>query len=224
MARYIFPRWTNKLPAATFFLGLGPAATAVIGGLWYYGTNKHLEVGYQPKQPVPYSHRLHVGELGMDCRYCHTGVEKSSMANLPPTETCMNCHAKVRTESVKLLPIRESYATDQPVPWVRVHNLPDYVFFNHAAHLKKGVGCESCHGRIDKMDVVEQQAPLSMDWCVNCHRDPTGHLRDPKDITKMGLTPLFWNETLSHPNADNVTNPATGQQVNPPTHCYGCHR
>jgi len=121
-------------------------------------------VGYQPVQPVPYSHALHVGQLGIDCRYCHNTVEVAAQAAIPPTQTCMNCHAKIRAQSPKLLPVRESYATGMPVHWMRVHDLPDFVYFNHSAHVRRGVSCVECHGRVDKMEVVYQQEPLSMGW------------------------------------------------------------
>src|SRR5262245_22394511 len=151
MPRYRFPRWSNKVLPMALLFGVAPGAATVVGGFWYYVTNKHIEVGYEPVQPIEYSHKLHAGDLGIDCRYCHSTVERSGFAQVPPTETCMNCHAKVRTDSVRLLGVRESYATDQPIPWIKVHNLPDYVYFDHSAHLNAGVGCASCHGRVDQM-------------------------------------------------------------------------
>jgi hypothetical protein len=218
MDRYIFPRWSNRILPMVFFFVLGPAATAAVAGLWYYGTNKHIEVGYEPVQPVEYSHRLHANELGMDCRYCHYTAERSSFAAVPPTETCMNCHWKVRTDSLLLLPVRESYATDKPIEWVRVHNLPDYAYFNHSAHLAAGVACQSCHGRIDAMIRVQQAQPLSMGWCLECHRDPAPHLREPNDVTKM---------LDKWPNVDKSGQKAVaanGRELHPPTWCSGCHR
>jgi hypothetical protein len=200
-----------------FFFVLGPGVTAAVAGIWYYGTNKHIEVGFRPKQPVDYSHKLHAGDMGMDCRYCHFTVERSYFAAVPPTETCMNCHWKVRTESVKLLPVRESYANDTPIPWVRVHNLPDFVYFNHAAHLASGVGCVSCHGRIDQMPVVTQDQPLSMGWCLDCHRDPAPNVRDPAEVTVMDFKP-----DLS--KSGKIAVAKNGRELHPPTHCSGCHR
>ena len=147
----IFPRWTVKLPpmiAAAVALG-GPA---VLGAIWYYFSPRHTDVGYQPKQPVPYSHKLHAGDLGMDCRYCHTGVERSAVAMVPPTQTCMNCHAFIKKESALLAPIQQSWADGSPVEWVRIHKIPDYAFFDHSAHISAGVGCSSCHGRVDQID------------------------------------------------------------------------
>jgi hypothetical protein len=217
MERFIFPRWSNKVLPILFFFVLGPGVTALIAGLWYYGTNKHVEVGFAPVQPVDYSHKLHAGDLGIDCRYCHNTVERSGFAAVPPTETCMNCHWKVRTESVKLLPVRESYANDTPIPWVRVHNLPDYAYFNHSAHLAAGVGCVSCHGRVDQMPIVTQVQPLSMGWCLDCHRDPAPHVRDPAEVTVMDWKPDP-SKSGAQPLAKN------GRTLQPPTHCSGCHR
>lgn len=218
MSRFFFPKWANKaLPVGVLF-GLGPLGTAVIAGFWYYGTDKHLSVGYTPEQPVAYSHKLHAGDMGMDCRYCHNTVEQGAAAAIPPTETCMNCHATVKSGSPKLEKIRESWSKDIPVEWVRVHNLPDYVYFDHSAHLNAGVGCESCHGRVDQMHVVGQKEPLSMGWCIECHRDPSEHLRDPKDVTKMGML------EASRASGAPMTRPADARKPIPPTHCSGCHR
>ena len=188
-ARLIFPRWSNLL---------GPAAgVGIVGGLFYVtvlfalgASPRTTAVGYQPVQPVPYSHALHVGKLGLDCRYCHNTVEKTAFAALPPTQTCMNCHTKIWDKSENLKPVRDSWETGKPVEWIKVHNLPNYVYFNHSAHVNHGVGCVECHGRIDRMDVVAQAQPLSMGWCLDCHRAPESHLR-PKDvaITDMGWRP-----------------------------------
>jgi cytochrome c3-like protein len=227
MERFIFPRWSNKVLPLLFFFVIGPGVTAAIAGTWYFATNKHIEVGFQPVQPVEYSHKLHAGDLGMDCRYCHFTAERSYFAAVPPTETCMNCHWKVRTDSMKLLPIRESYATDLPVKgldgksgWVRVHNLPDYVYFNHGAHLAAGVGCSTCHGRVDQMPRVRQVQPLSMSWCLDCHRDPAPAIRDGAEITKMDWQP---NPKLTGQIAFQQ-NHKDGRRLEPPTWCSGCHR
>src|SRR5690606_21007340 len=131
MSRFLFPRWANKVLPLGVVFGLGPLGTAVVAGFWYYGTQKHFEVGYRPVQPVAFSHKLHAGDMGMDCRYCHSTVERSGHAAVPPTQTCMNCHTKVRPESPKLAAVRESWEQDVPVEWVKVHNLPDYVYFDH---------------------------------------------------------------------------------------------
>lgn len=213
MPRYLFPRWSNKVLPMALLFGVAPAGAAVTGGLWYYGTNKHIEVGYAPVQPIEYSHKLHAGDMGIDCRYCHSTVERSGFSQIPPTETCMNCHAKVKTDSPKLPALRESFASDKPIPWVKVHKLPDYVYFDHSAHLAAGVGCTSCHGRVDQMVRVQQEKPLSMGWCLECHRDPSAHLRDPSEVTKMD-----WAGPARPNGADGR------RAVQPPTHCSGCHR
>jgi hypothetical protein len=167
-------------------------------------------------QPVDYSHKLHAGDLGLDCRYCHYTVERASFAAVPPTQVCMNCHSKVRADSPKLLPVRESFAFDKPIAWVRVHKLPEYVYFNHGAHLAAGVGCSTCHGRVDQMVRVIQREPLSMGWCLDCHREPARHLRKAEDLTRMAWQPP------EVPPAKAVA--PTGREVKPPVHCSGCHR
>ena len=217
MERFIFPRWSNKVLPIVFFFVLGPGVTVAVAGMWYYGTDKHLSVGFEPKQPVDYSHKLHAGDLGMDCRYCHFTAERSYFAAVPPTETCMNCHWKVRTDSLKLLRVRESYATSKPLEWIRVHNLPDYVYFNHSAHLASGVGCVSCHGRIDQMEVVRQDQPLTMGWCLDCHRDPAPSIADPVKVTDMTFT-------KDDSKSGKPAVASNGRTLQPPTHCSGCHR
>lgn len=143
------------------------------------------DVGYRPVQPVPFSHALHAGELGLDCRYCHNTVEKTAFASIPPTATCMNCHTAIHTESPRLAPVRNSFTTGKPVEWKKIHDLPDFVTFNHSIHVNKGVGCTVCHGRIDKMEVVSQAKPLSMSWCLDCHREPEKYLRPRDQVTNM---------------------------------------
>ena len=208
-------------------------ATAAGGAITYYGTDKHLSVGYEPEQPVPYSHKLHAGDMGMDCRYCHTNVERSQHATVPPTQTCMNCHWKVRTDSLKLLPVRESWASGKPIEWVQIHRLPDYVYFDHSAHVTVGVGCSTCHGRVDQMPVVRQTEPLSMGWCLDCHRAPGKYLRDPNDVTKMDwVPPKEDSPVIAAGPADNyfgqkhteAPKTKTGRTISPPLHCSGCHR
>ena len=212
----IFPKGFDtklRLGAGAALLVLG-ATTAV--GLYLAHPNQ-LDTGYQPEQPVPYSHKLHAGNLGMDCLYCHTTVDKASYAAVPPTETCMNCHARVREKSPKLQMVRDSYASGQPIPWVKVHRLPDYVYFNHQAHVVNGVSCVSCHGRVDQMVEVRQVSSLSMAWCLDCHRNPAPNIRPPELVTK-----LDWK-----PDGDPVE---LGKQliaqkgIHPPENCSGCHR
>ena len=187
--------------------------------LAYYGTDENLSVGYSPVQPVEFSHKLHAGDLGLDCRFCHFTAERSTFAALPSTQVCMKCHSKVRTDSVKLLQVRATYAENKPIQWVRVHNLPDYVYFDHSAHLAAGVGCSTCHGRVDRMQRVEQAESLSMGWCVDCHRNPGPFLRSPSDITDMNWKPL-----AAFVRVTPASQPVAGRAIEPPTHCSGCHR
>lgn len=185
--------------------------------VWYGFSPKTTDVGYSPEQPVPYSHRLHAGELGIDCRYCHSSVETAARAAIPPTQTCINCHKLIRAGSPKLQPVRDSYATGRPVEWIRVHDLPDFVYFNHSAHVSRGVGCVSCHGRVDKMDVVSQVEPLSMGWCLDCHREPDRHLRPAELVTSMDWRspedPVQFGQRLKQKN-----------KINPSLDCSTCHR
>jgi len=198
------------------------AASVLAGGLAlaYYATDANLLVGYRPVQPIDFSHKLHAGELGLDCRYCHSTVERSPFAAVPTSRVCMNCHGQVRTDSVKLLPLRATYAEKRPVEWVRVHNLPDFVYFDHSLHLVAGVGCSTCHGRVDQMERVEQVESLSMGWCLGCHRNPAPYLRKPSEITNMAFVP---KASLAKAVPEQ-TRTASGRIVNPPLHCSGCHR
>ena len=141
------------------------------------------------KQPVPFSHQHHVAGLGIDCRYCHTSVEQSSFAGLPPTETCMNCHKQIWTNADLLEPVRSSYTTNKPIEWTRVHDLPDYVYFNHSVHIAKGIGCASCHGQVDRMPLMYQEASLQMEWCLSCHRDPGKFVRPREEVFNLNWQP-----------------------------------
>jgi hypothetical protein len=213
----IFPRWTNQVPlllGAALPLGL----IGVVLGVWYWFSPKFTDVGYAPVQPVAFSHQLHAGDLGMDCRYCHNTVERAGFAAVPPQQTCMNCHVNVLPESPRLALVRDTYASGEAIEWVKVHMLPDYSYFDHSAHLAAGVGCSSCHGRIDQMPVVYQHEPLSMGWCLECHRNPEPNLRPLDQITNMA-----WSEEDAAayvPSED----PDRTREVNPPQHCSGCHR
>ncbi len=196
------------------------AGVALLGGLGiaaYLTQPRVIETGYQPRQPVPYSHKLHAGNLGLDCFYCHSTVYKAAYAAIPATETCMNCHVKVRSQSPQLTLVRESYATGQPIPWVKVHRLPDYVYFNHQAHVTAGVSCVSCHGRVDQMIEVKQVQPLNMGWCLDCHRNPAANIRPVEYVTKLDWTPdrdpvEIGRELIAQ------------KHIHPPTNCSGCHR
>jgi len=212
----LFKRWSNKLPLSLAALVLLALAGA-IGFFSFYGSPRYTDAGYRPQQPVPYSHALHAGDLGMDCRYCHHAIEAAPHANLPPTQTCMNCHKLLLPESSRLMPVRESWSSNLPIVWARVHLLPDYAYFNHSAHLAAGVGCSTCHGMIARMVVVKQMAPLSMGWCLACHRNADPSLRPASEITSMEWKPA----------ADQARFAAAlrmERKINPPQDCSGCHR
>jgi hypothetical protein len=212
----IFPKWTNKLPVV-IVVAVVLLACGAVGFVWYFFSPWYTDVGYQPVQPVDYSHKIHAGQLGLDCRYCHNYIEVAAHANVPPTQTCMNCHTIVLADSDKLKPVQESWVTNSPIKWVRVHKLPDYAYFDHSAHLDAGVGCFTCHGNIGGMAHVTQVEPLSMSWCLSCHRNPVDYLRPHDEITNMNWTApgdqvQFANEVIIE------------KQINPPTFCSGCHR
>jgi hypothetical protein len=216
---YVFPRWTNGiLPAA---LIVGPIVPLYLVFVVAYGFSPTTtDVGYMPGQPVPYSHALHAGQLGLDCRYCHNTVEHAAKAAIPPTQTCMNCHTQIHRESPKLAAVRHSYETGLPVEWRRVHDLPDYAYFDHSAHVTRGVSCVECHGRVDKMEVIWQEKPLSMGWCLECHRAPESALRDPHLVTD-----LAWNFEMSKDDRARIG--AEWRRINdlnPSQDCSTCHR
>ncbi len=209
---------------------IGVGAPVVLCGVvffvWYYFSPKFLEVGYQPEQPVPFSHKLHAGALGMDCRYCHNTVEEAGHAAIPPPATCMNCHSQLDLgeTAARFQPVKDAYEGKAPLEWVKVHMLPDYAYFDHSVHVAAGVGCVSCHGRIDQMEVVYQHAPLSMSWCLDCHRNPEPNLRPKSEVTNMtwdGTNPPYdWsNDPHRNLGPDGKT-----RAVDPPQHCSGCHR
>lgn len=199
-------------------VGVLVAIGLVATGWYYYALPSYTRVGYTPEQPVPFSHKLHVGQLGMDCRYCHVAVFEGPHANVPASQTCMNCHnpkkANVKGNSPLLAPVRQSYDTGRPVEWKRVHKLPEYAYFNHAVHVNKGVSCVSCHGQVDEMKVVTHDKVLSMGWCLQCHNDPAGSLRPVDKVTDLTWTPG---------SADVGSTIQKDLAVNPPMNCQGCH-
>ena len=212
----IFPEWTNKAPAY-LLIALTVLALATVGGVWYFFSPQFTDVGYEPIQPVPFSHKLHVGRLQIDCRYCHAQVEVSAVATVPPTQTCLNCHRVVARESALLEPIRVSFEKSRPMRWVRVHQLPQYAYFSHVAHISAGVGCSTCHGNVAEMDLIRQVAPLSMGWCLDCHRNPDPFLRPPSQVTDP-----YW---AAPPDQLQVAAKLKETHaVEPPTDCTGCHR
>ena len=167
----LFPKWTNKVPLA-LLASLVVLISFIVFAFAYWGSPKNYVVGYQPVQPIAFSHKLHAGEMGIDCRYCHTSVEKSSFAGIPPTKTCMNCHSTLWTNAPILEPVRASFRDDTNLTWIRVNDLPDFVYFNHQIHIHQGVGCATCHGQVDKMPLMMKQNTLHMEWCLSCHRHP----------------------------------------------------
>ncbi len=180
------------------------------------------DVGYAPVQPVEYSHALHAGDLGIDCRYCHTSVENAGFAAIPPTQTCMNCHSHIFTDSEKLEVVFASQETGLPIEWVKVHDLPDYAYFNHAAHINKGVSCVECHGRVDKMEIVAQVETLSMGWCLDCHRNPGPRLRPPEQVTN-----LDWHPPVGEERQAQIAELLERYEIKSPrqlTDCSTCHR
>ena len=192
-----------------------------LGGLMAYVRSPFVTNQNRPiEQPIEFDHRHHAGDEQIDCRYCHFSVEKSPSAGIPSTTVCMSCHAQVWNKSPYLALVRQAYFTDQPIPWIRVHNLPDFVYFNHSIHVAKGVGCVTCHGRVDEMGAIEQVAPLTMEWCLDCHRDPKPHLRPQEFITS-----LTWK-----PDKDPVKAKALADKlfvendVHGRTSCSTCHR
>src|SRR5438093_4165234 len=180
----IFPKWTNRLPLQ-IAVGSVLMGTAVTAGVWYYFTPKYTRVGYEPIQPVAFSHAIHADQLGLDCRYCHSAVEKSWYSNVPAASTCMNCHNQVLKEDPRLALVRDSFNNNTQIPWVQIHKMPDYVYFNHSVHVNRGVSCVECHGQINKMDEVYHAKPLSMTYCLDCHRKPAARLRPPDKITDL---------------------------------------
>ncbi|MDB6053799.1 MAG: cytochrome c family protein [Verrucomicrobiales bacterium] len=213
----IFPRWTNRLPLKVA-IGALLVASAATAGINYYFTPKYANIGYQPHQPVAFSHNIHATQLGIDCRYCHNGVEKSWYSNVPTSSTCMNCHNQVLKDDDKLALVRESAATGQPIPWIQIHKLPDYVYFNHSVHVNRGVSCVKCHGQVNHLDEVKQVKSLTMSFCLECHRDPSKHLRENKDVFNLDL--VISPEEQEKKGTEFVKN----WHVNASQNCSACHR
>jgi hypothetical protein len=185
----IFHRSTNTIARFSIF---GALFFVAFAGWLFDAVNRSPYVTRQAVarvQPVQFSHQHHVGAMGIDCRYCHTTVERTAFANVPPTKTCMNCHTQIWAVSPELEPVRASFRTGTSIEWVRVHDLPDFVYFNHSIHVAKGIGCETCHGRVDRMPLVAQAVNLQMDWCLECHRNPERYVRPREEVFTMGWEP-----------------------------------
>jgi len=211
----IFSKSVNAFPHLSL-VGVLLGGVLTVAFVWYYFSPEYTDVGYAPEQPVAYSHRLHVDQLGLGCQYCHSFATIADVSNVPATETCMNCHGVVKPQSLSLEMVRESWATGNSIPWVKVHQLPDYAQFSHAAHTNVGVGCETCHGRIDQMDVVYQVEPLSMGWCLECHREPERYLRPSDQVTEMGYAQ---SSNYLERNLERIRT----EGIHPPTNCSACH-
>jgi hypothetical protein len=181
----IFHHSTNVLAKLSIF----GAIFILLAALWVLAainrSSWNTGAFVEREQPVQFSHKHHVGDDGIDCRYCHTSVETSASAGIPPTKTCMNCHSQIWADSPYLAPVRESWRTGKPIEWTRVHDLPDYAYFNHSIHVNKGVGCSTCHGRVDEMPLIYQYASLQMEWCLECHRSPERFVRPQSAVFDM---------------------------------------
>jgi hypothetical protein len=216
----VFPRSTNTIAKVSLIGSLLLGAFLLWVCLIYTRSSYGTDAGVVRVQPVPFSHEHHVGVLGIDCRYCHTSVEHSSYAGMPPTKTCMNCHSQIWVGSPMLEPVRASYRTGKSLPWQRIYNLPGFVYFDHSIHVHKGVGCSSCHGRIDEMPFTYQVPSLLMEWCLDCHRHPEEHLRPVEEVFNMKWQPP--------PNQAELGRELAGKYNLRDTHylttCSVCHR
>jgi hypothetical protein len=212
-----FSRSANTF-ARFSLLGL-VGSIAVLAGLGYLIVRSPYETmqNIPREQPVPFSHEHHVGGLGIDCRYCHTTVEQSSFANIPATKICMNCHSQMWATSPILEPVRESYRTGKSIEWTRVNDLPEFVYFNHSIHIHKGVGCETCHGRVDKMPLMWQAQPLTMEWCLECHRHPERYVRPRDQVFAM-------NYRTPHDQLAVGSRLVKAYHIQSLTSCSTCHR
>jgi len=216
----IFHRSTNTLSRFSIF----GAAFLVAALLWVAAQINRsayvTAIDVVREQPIPFSHQHHVAGLGIDCRYCHTSVEKSSFAGIPATQICMNCHSQIWAEAEMLRPVRESFRTGVPIRWTRVHNLADFAYFDHSIHVSKGVGCVTCHGRIDQMPLVRQAATLQMEWCLQCHRNPAPFLRPREYVFSMDWRPGPEDINL----AQKLMQQYRIQSAELLTSCSTCHR
>jgi cytochrome c7-like protein len=213
----IFHRSTNTI-----------ARVSILGGVFFVGAalwslSVLIRSSYATRrdevlaQPIPFSHDHHVGHIGIDCRYCHTSVETSSFAGIPPTATCMNCHSQIWSDSPMLEPVRQSFKNNTPLRWTRVHDLADFVYFDHSVHVNKGVGCVTCHGRVDRMPLMRRENTLQMEWCLGCHRNPEHNLRPISEITNMEWKPPRDGGALT-------AKLASEEHVQKMTNCSTCHR
>jgi hypothetical protein len=238
----IFSRNSNTLSR----LGIALVVLSVLGGLTLialiYRSPYISNQGIPPEQPIPFSHKHHVQQLGIDCRFCHTSVENSSFAGIPSAKTCMTCHSQMWTNAEVLKPLRDAYQADRPIPWVRVHHLPEFVYFNHSVHIAKGVACTTCHGPVDHMEMIEKHSTLWMSWCLDCHRHPEKFVGAKASVFKSDwLTPRI-HDLDRHIELAKAELPSTEMPTSPEeirkalvkhrkipnnrtmSECYTCHR
>ncbi|HWX24242.1 MAG TPA: cytochrome c3 family protein [Vicinamibacteria bacterium] len=213
----IFHRSTNTLSKASIFGGV----FLLMGALWlileFNRSPWYTQAGVAVSQPIPFSHAHHVGGMGIDCRYCHTSVERSAFAGIPPTKTCMNCHAQIWKDSSTLEPVRASFRDGKSIEWNRVHVLADFVYFDHSAHVNKGIGCSTCHGRVDRMPLMWKQNSLQMEWCLECHREPERFVRPKDQVFNIAYEPPANQRELGRKLVEEY-------HLRPRTSCSACHR
>lgn len=216
----LFHRHTNIYSRLSIVaLGVFVAVIGAVIALFHLGAY-HTRQNVFIEQPIQFSHAHHVGGMGIDCRYCHTSVEESPFANIPPTKTCMNCHSQIWANAPILEPVRTSFQTNVPLRWIRVNDLPDFVYFNHSIHVKQGVGCDTCHGRVDRMPLMYQDAPLTMRWCLDCHRDPARYIRPRAEVFNMA-----WRRPADDPGlGERLAREYQIASVYHLTSCSTCHR
>jgi hypothetical protein len=220
----IFRPYVNVIARASI-LGFAFLAAAVGGVAWLYSRSAYqTQVGVVRPQPVQFSHEHHVAGLGIDCRYCHTSVETSPFAGIPPTEICMQCHAQIWRDSPELEPVRNSFRTGEPLRWTRVHDVPDFVYFDHSIHVAKGVGCASCHGPVDEMPLMWRVETLHMQWCLDCHRHPAPHIRPADQVFSMEPVHVIQEDGAQEDGIDGREALLAHYQITSETDCSTCHR
>jgi hypothetical protein len=213
----IFPKSANAWSKASIFMVLGIVLSLGWTIMMLQRSDFVTAADTFVDQPVQFSHQHHVGGIGIDCRYCHNSVEVAATASIPPTKTCINCHSQIWSTSPYLEPVRASFREDKPLRWTRVHDLPDFVYFNHSIHVKKGMGCETCHGRVDNMPLMRQQSSLQMEWCLDCHRNPEQYVRPRSEVFTMGYVPAVAQAELGPQLVAEY-------KIQSLTNCSVCHR
>jgi hypothetical protein len=216
-AQVFSPRATFIARASLIAFSLAVATTAALA-YGFIRSSFYTGVGYEVPQTVPFSHHHHVTGIGIDCRYCHPAAETSAFAGMPTTQVCMNCHSRIWTNAAVLQPVRDSWSSGIPLRWERVHNLPDFVYFDHSIHLNKGIGCSTCHGPVNQMRLIRKEQTLFMAWCLDCHRDPAPYIRPPGELYTMDWTP---KPQHSDPHSRSIANETFAKGL---TDCSACHR